>query len=121
MHGCTFRIATWLGAQLMLLLLGSCLRTDADVLFNPVYVARAKKNLAAGTMLTPQNTSVSSTKDTTQIPRGAMWLTAPETAYGFCIYRDCSKGDAICGYDLYNSSRWKQPVQKTDPLWMQYA
>lgn len=122
MHGCTSRIASkWLAAQLLLFLVGTFAKADADQLFNPVYVARAKTNLAAGTMLTPQNTAVSSTKDSAQIPRGAMWLTAPEEAYGFCIYRDCSKGNAIGGYDLYNSAKWKKSVQKTDPLWMQYA
>ncbi len=88
---------------------------------SPQYYAVAKKNLAAETMLTPDNVSISSTTESDDMPRRAMWLTSPDEAYGFKIHLAVEKGAVITGDHLL-APGYNNPTPKpTDALWMKYA
>jgi len=105
----------------LITLLSPC--ATAEPLESPAYFARASTDLAQGIALTPANVSIIKFTDSDQIPRGAMWLTAADEAYGFKLHIPRKKGEAITGNALLASCSGHRNLaaQSTDPPWEQYA
>ncbi len=92
----------------------------ASKLGSPQYYALAKKNLAKDTMLGPDCISIGSTTESKDMPPNAMWLSAPEEAYGFKIHNARGANEPISGSDLL-APGYNDPTPKpTDPLWLKY-
>ncbi len=92
----------------------------AEPLSSPQYYATAAVKLPKGTILTKSNTKMIAASDSDKIPRGAMWLTEPNDAYGFALERAVDAGSFIGGHDLKVSSRDFVP-RPDDLLWKKYA
>ncbi len=101
-------------------LYGNAQSAMTERLSSPQYYANAAANLPKGTILTKSNTKMTAESESNRIPRGAMWLTDPNDAYGFALERTVDRGGIIGGHDLKVSSNDLTP-KPDDQLWKKYA
>ncbi len=91
-----FRTARWVRFSLVMAALtgthGNMQPGMAEPLSSPQYYATAATKLPKGTVLTKSNTKMIAASDSDKIPRGAMWLTEPNDAYGFALERAVDAG-----------------------------
>lgn len=108
-------------AAVVALVSGAAQPALSTKLSGPDWYAKANKDLAKDTILTTANVTVVTVHDSDEIPRNAMWLASPDTAYGFALHNAVLKGSPISGRDLIQADFRDLVSHPGDPLWLQYA